>query len=599
LRDSFSRTWGWWLLVAVAAIGYPLYTASEYVYFVAGLVGVYALVGIGMNILYGLGGQVSLAQGSIVGVGAYVAGALAIHAGWNMWVASAAGMAAGALIGIVMGLPSLRLSTWYFALITLAFSEVVLGLVHHFDSVTGGANGLVGIPPVLTSSGLYWVILAANSIGLALYGTFATSRLGRGLVAIKEGGEAGTVSGVPAARLKLIAFGVAGAYAGAAGSLFAIEQQVVTPDQFTMTFSVFFIVILVAGGVGRWLGPVIGALVFFAVPEFLTSLETWRMVIYGAALLLFMAFAPEGVLGAVDQAWARLRGRRRGARASQLEAAPAERAEPAILERELPEEVVEGRGDGAGRLVVDQVTVSFGGVKALDAVSMTVESGVVHGLIGPNGSGKTTLLNALTSIYVPDSGTVRLNGRTLTGTPPHKLARLGIARTFQTPRLLKELSVWENVMLGGFSVERATAAEALLRLPRALADNRRLGDRAYELLEDLGLAGRAATRAVDLPHGQQRMIELARALMVEPRLLLLDEPAAGLSGDELAVLDQLVRSLQHGGMTVVIVEHHIGWVRELCEQVTVLDQGRVISSGVPDAVFDDARVRETYLGVVA
>jgi branched-chain amino acid transport system ATP-binding protein/branched-chain amino acid transport system permease protein len=603
LRDSFGSTWFWWLVLAVAVL-YPMISNTTYIFFVAGGVGIYSIVGIGMNLLYGLGGQVSLGQGAIVAVGAYVAGGLIVHRGWGMWPALIVGLLAGAVTGIVMGLPSLRLSTWYFALTTLAFGGVVVGLVNHFRSLTGGADGLVGIVVPMSSKQLFYLVVAINAVGLVLYRTFAQSRLGRGLIAIKEGGEAGTVSGVRATYIKLIAFGISGAYAGVGGALFAFEQQVISPDQFTTYFSIFFIVIIVAGGLGRWLGPVIGALAFFAIPEFLTSLAEWRMVIYGVALLAFMAFAPEGIMGAVETAWRRVRRRSSAAE-------PAARADLALD----PEAVVSDSAariaallkrraapDGnpsSGALVVDGVAVAFGGVKALQGVSLQLEPGRVYGLVGPNGSGKTTLLNVITGIYVPSSGTVSLDETMLTGTAPAKLAKLGIGRTFQTPRLLKDLSAWENVMLGSYSGEKATAAEVLARLPRNRRESKVLGQRANDLLEALGLADRAGARAGDLPHGHQRMIEIARALMVEPRLLLLDEPAAGLSADELEVLDRLVRNLGGGGVTVLVVEHHIGWVREVCAHVTVLDQGTVVTSGDPEAVFSDRRVRETYLGVSA
>ncbi|MTD15938.1 ATP-binding cassette domain-containing protein [Nakamurella sp. YIM 132087] len=610
LRDSLQRTWFWWALLVAAGVVFPVLSDSTYIYFLAGGIGVYCLVGVGMNLLYGLGGQVSLGQGAIVAVGSYTAGIALVHGELDMWTALVIATVVGAVTGILMGLPSLRLSTWYFALTTLAFGELVLGLVEYFSEYTGGTNGLVGIFVDLTSGELYWVIVAANVVGLALYFTFVNSRLGRGLIAIKEGGEAGTVSGVRTISIKVIVFAISGAYAGAAGALFAYEQQVIAPDQFTTNFSIFFIVIIVAGGYGRWLGPVIGALAFFAVPELLTDLNEWRMVIYGAALLLFMAFAPNGIMGALEALWARVRGRTPkdaagpGSRSSgeagydedlevSASAAKAERLASLLRSAEAPD----GSTD-IGRLTVDDVAVSFGGVKALQGVSMTLDSGKIYGLVGPNGSGKTTLLNVITGIYKPSTGSVHLHGELLTGVAPSKLAALGIARTFQTPRLLKDLSVWENVMLGGYTAEKSSSLEVLLRIGRARKESRRLGARAYELLDVLGLAEHAGTRAGDLPHGLQRMLEIARALMVQPRLLLLDEPAAGLSADELQVLDQLVRNLGGGGVTVLLVEHHIGWVRELCEHVTVLDQGKVVTAGDPETVFVDPRVRETYLGVL-
>jgi branched-chain amino acid transport system permease protein len=597
LRDSFARTWFWWALIAVVGVLMPIIVNTDYIFFLAGGIGVYCIVGLGMNLLYGLGGQVSLGQGAIVAVGSYAAGIALVHGGLNMWVALLIALVSGAVTGVLMGLPSLRLSTWYFALTTLAFGELVLGLVQYFDDETGGNNGLVGIFTGLSSAALYWIIMIALVVALALYRTFVGSRLGRGLIAIKEGGEAGAVSGVRPITIKLIVFALSGAFTGVAGGLFAFEQQVISPDQFTTNFSIFFIVIIVAGGYGRWLGPIIGALAFFAVPELLTGLNEWRMVIYGAALLIFMAVAPNGIMGAFESLWGWITRKRRAAAPGYDEdldlSGDAEKAER--LARLVRAEAEAGTDT---RLVVDDVAVSFGGVKALQGVSLRLEAGKIYGLVGPNGSGKTTLLNVITGIYRPSSGEVRLEGERITGVSTSRLPALGVARTFQTPRLLKDLSVWENVLLGGYSAERATAVEILLRVGRARRESRELGVRASELLDALGLAQHAGTRAGDLPHGLQRMLEIARALMVQPKLLLLDEPAAGLSSAELDVLDKLVTGLGGGGVTVLVVEHHIGWVREVCSHVTVLDQGKVVTAGGPAEVFADQRVRETYLGVL-
>jgi branched-chain amino acid transport system permease protein len=592
-RDGFARTWPWWVLVAAAAL-FPFVAGSDYIFFKAGMVGIYILVAIGFNLLYGVSGQVSLGHGAILGVGAYVTGVLMAKYAWGFYPAAIAAIAAGVVVGVILGLPALRLSTWYFALITLGFSQVVVGLVEHFKDLTGGHGGLVGIPILLMPDQLYVLVLACIVVGLTLYRTISHSRLGRGLLAVKEAGEAGAVSGVPAKSLKLFAFAVSGAFAGAGGALFAAEQQVLTPPQFGVELSIFFIVVLVAGGTGRWLGPVIGSLAFFAVPELLTSLEEWRVVIYGAALLAFMAFAPDGIMGAGDALVARVR--RRVRRPAAAEPAPPPGALVDVGRVALP-----GRDDkelqGAG-LVVDAVTIRFGGIAALDGASLAVRPGGIHALVGPNGSGKTTLLNVITGIYVPDAGTVTLDGRELTGNVPWRIARMGVSRTFQTPRLLKELSVRENVLLGGYPAEHATAPEVVGRLPRARRDAKLLRARADALLEALELPIDPEAVAGELPHGRQRLVEIARALMAEPGVLLLDEPAAGLAAEELESLDRVIRELSTAGLTVLLVEHHIGWVRSICDSATVLDQGGVVTDGTPEEVFGHARVRETYLGVM-
>jgi ABC-type branched-subunit amino acid transport system ATPase component/ABC-type branched-subunit amino acid transport system permease subunit len=588
-RDGFARTWPWWVLIAAAAI-FPFVAGSDYIFFKAGMVGIYVLVGIGFNLLYGIGGQVSLGHGAILGVGAYTTGILMAKSGWGFYPAAIAAICSGALVGVILGLPALRLSTWYFALITLGFSQVVVGLVEHFRDLTGGHGGLVGIPILQMPDQLYVIVLVCIAIGLTLYRTITHSRIGRGLLAVKEAGEAGAVSGVPAKGLKLSAFALSGAFAGLGGALFAAEQQVLTPPQFGVELSIFFIVVLVAGGTGRWLGPVIGALAFFAVPELLTGLEEWRVVIYGAALLAFMAFAPDGIMGAGDALIERIRRRTRKPRTL----APA----PMIDVGKVALPGRDGKELQGSGLVVDAVTIRFGGIAALDGASLAVRPGGIHALVGPNGSGKTTLLNVITGIYVPNEGSVTLDGRELTGNVPWRIARMGVSRTFQTPRLLRELSVRENVLLGGYPVEHASAPELVARLPRARRDAKLLRERADALLSALGLPIDPEAPAGELPHGRQRLVEIARALMAEPGVLLLDEPAAGLSAEELESLDRVIRDLSAAGLTVLLVEHHIGWVRSICDSATVLDQGRVVTDGTPEDVFGHAQVRETYLGVM-
>ncbi|HEY6716008.1 MAG TPA: branched-chain amino acid ABC transporter permease, partial [Reyranella sp.] len=293
----------------------PFAVGTEYRLFIATQMAAYVLVAIGLNLLNGYGGQVSLGHGALVAIGAYTVALAMVDHQWSFWPAALLAMVAAAAVGAVMALPAFRLSTWYFALITLGFAEVVGGLLTEWRELTHGFAGVVGIPkPVLlghtlTSFDLYWLALSFNILALLGMANLLRSRFGRALVAVRDNPVAATAAGVSLVRIKMMAFVVSAAMAGLAGALFAVQKTVVTPDDFTADFSIFFLLMVVLGGAGRLWGPVVGAVVFFLVPELLTALQSWRMLIYGVALLLLMLYAPHGLVGAIETGWKRLRAR--------------------------------------------------------------------------------------------------------------------------------------------------------------------------------------------------------------------------------------------------------------------------------------------------
>jgi ABC-type branched-subunit amino acid transport system permease subunit/ABC-type branched-subunit amino acid transport system ATPase component len=577
------------LLFALALALYlaPFAIGTEYRLFIATQMAAYVLVAIGLNLLNGYGGQVSLGHGALVAIGAYTVALAMVDHHWSFWPAALLAMVAAAAVGAVMALPAFRLSTWYFALITLGFAEVVGGLLTEWRELTHGFAGVVGIPkPVvlghtLSSFDLYWLALSLNVLALLGMANLLRSRFGRALVAVRDNPVAATAAGVSLVRIKMMAFVVSAAMAGLAGALFAVQKTVVTPDDFTADFSIFFLLMVVLGGAGRLWGPVVGAVVFFLVPELLTALQSWRMLIYGVALLLLMLYAPHGLVGAIEAGWKRLRTR---LGLSNIPPAPSVAAA-----RETVQPV-------AAVLSVRNVEKRFGGVAALAGVSLDVAAGTTHAIVGPNGSGKTTLLNMISGFYPIDSGTILIDGRSVVGMAPHRIARNGVGRTFQTPRMLPQLSVLDNALLGAFPAERQGAAAAALCLARARREQAAsLGD-ALRYLDFVGLTDRAMEPAGELPHGQQRLAEIARALVGRPRLLLLDEPAAGLSLAELDRLGELVAAIGALGTTVVIVEHHLELVANICRSVTVLERGAVLASGTPAEVFSHEEVIAAYMG---
>lgn len=591
-------SWSRLLLVAAALVvvaTLPQMTGDSYHTYLLTTVGIYAVVAMGLNLLFGYTGQVSLGHGALVAVGAYTAAILMTESGWSFWPAAIAAAGVAGVVGSVMALPALRLSSWHVALITLFFALVTRSVLVELEGLTGGWSGILGVPrPAiggtdLTDTQLLWIVIGLNVVVFLALRNLVRSRLGAAMLAVRDAPEAGRTVGVRIVRIKLFAFAASAALAGLGGALLTAQEGSVTPDLFPIDFSIFFLIVVIIGGAGRLAGPLIGTLVFFAVPELLTGLAEWRGLVYGLALMALMVFAPTGVVGLWDRFRSTLSWRRASASGATAPLADAEiHADPTVDLRLPPSE--------PSALRVTGVTKAFGGVQALDGAELDVEPGSVHVIVGPNGSGKTTLLNAITGFVVPDDGSILLDGHELRGQRAEAIARSGVARTFQTARLLPEASALENVLLGAYSRERATGIELVVHAPRAVRERAQLRREAEDLLAFVGLGDRAETPASDLPHGGQRLLEVARALLARPRLLLMDEPAAGLSLTELEALGRLIGRIRASGVTVLLVEHHVELVAEVADRVTVLDRGRVLVSGPPETALADARVVEAYLG---
>ena len=576
------------IFVLVLAV-LPSLFRGEFALFLGTQIGIYFLVALGLNLLSGYGGQISLGHGALVAIGAYAVAIAMVDYRFSFWAALPLALVLTAGAGALMALPAFRLSTWYFALVTLGFANVIGGLLTEWRGLTHGFAGVVGVPKplvfghALTQSELYWLILAICLASFLVVRNLVFSRFGRALLGLHD--QSVLVKGVGASlvRLKMQAFVISAALAGLAGAFMAVHKTVITPDDFPTDLSTFFLLVIVLGGMGRLHGALVGTLVFFIMPELLAELHDWRLLIYGGALLLLILFAPGGLAGGLESLGKRLFGRRPGSDSvSRTETLTRATTGPRSIE--------------GATLTISKVSKQFGGVSALSDVSLELKPGAVHAIVGPNGSGKTTLLNLISGYYTLDSGSIAIGGVDIAGMDAARIARFGVRRTFQTPKLIPELDVLENVMLGAFSDERCGLLSIGLGLPAA---RREAGERTAEAMRYLtfvGLQKRAHDPAGEIPHGQQRLAEIARALVGRPGLLLLDEPAAGLSLNELDGLAKLVTEIARLGTTVVIVEHHLELVGSLCRSVMVLEGGRTLALGSPEEVFNDAGVMAAYMG---
>jgi ABC-type branched-subunit amino acid transport system ATPase component len=407
----------------------------------------------------------------------------------------------------------------------------------------------------------------------------AASRFGRALVAIRDAEVAAESVGISKPALLVTVFLFSGAVAGIAGGLFASLQSYITPDAFTFDLSVLFFIAILIGGRGSILGPLLGTIILTALPEFAAPLVAWSTFLYAVLLLVIVLAVPGGIAEMLDY-----KNRR------PLEQHREIRPRPELLPQ------VMGERAQPGLLTLKDLSLSFGGVRAIDGVDFEIKTGEVHGLIGPNGSGKTTILNVISGYYAPQEGHVRLDGKALRPRSPHTRAGLHIARTFQTPRLIGDTSVLENVMVGGTTQGRGSFLESLLALSRHRRDEARLSEAATAALAVVGLEQLASVRSDRLQHSELRFVEIARALMLRPSFLLLDEPAAGLSVDEIKRLGALIATVSQRGTGVLLVEHHADLIFDICDRVTVLNLGKVLASGTPAEIRAHREVINAYLG---
>lgn len=573
-----------WILLGLAGLLLPLLDDS-YIGVIATRAYIYWVLSAGLNLVVGYAGQIAIGWVSMLTLGAYTTAALAagrVGAEWNPYLALVAGGLMGAVFGVVVGLPALRLRTFYFAMTTLGFATIVTQVALAWKDVTGGGVGTPGpvFPwPFDPGWGFYYFCFLLAAVATWMTANIGSSRYGRALVAIRDAEVAAEASGIAKPRLLMMVFLLAGAMGGIAGGLFASLQSYITPDAFTFEMSVLFFIGILIGGRGSILGPALGTLILTVLPEFAAPLVQWSTFFYAALLLVIVLVIPGGIADLLDY-----KNRR-----------PLEQHREIVPRPELLGRVL-GPVSGKTRITLSGIALHFGGVKAIDGLDLEIKGGEVHGLIGPNGSGKTTTLNVISGYCRPHAGTLELDGVGLPFDRPHVRAERGIARTFQTPRLVGAASVLENVMIGGTVQGHATFGEAMLSLPRHRLDETVLREAAMLALSTVGLESLAAVRADRLQHSELRFVEIARALMLRPACLMLDEPAAGLSADEIRRLGELIKAISRAGTAVLLVEHHADLIFDICDRVTVLNLGKVLAAGTPNEIRSHREVVSAYLG---
>jgi len=600
------------LILAILAIGVlalPWGVRSNYWLNLVNLAISFSIACLGLNIVLGYAGQLSLAQAAFWGVGAYTSAVLTTRLGIPVWGGMIAAFLVAAFVGVLVGIPTLKLSGHYLAMATIGLGIIVQLILINVTWLTNGADGISNLPsPAIGDFELdgpnTFFYVAAVSLILLTWASIRlkNSRVGRAFRAIQGNEMAAETCGVDSTRFKILAFALSAAYAGFGGSLFAHSgAHYISPDTFSFDQSVVLVAMTVLGGNGSAIGAVLGAILLTLLPEELRFLKGCYMMVYAAGIIMMMVFMPGGIAGTVRALPVSRRLRAWWNNGSAVALQPAACAEGCQMTANwFPPPAAFGTASGdASLLAVKGLTKHFGGVNAVDGVDLQVRRGEIHALIGPNGSGKTTILNMLSGLYVPTDGEIVLDGRPITGFKPNEIAAHGMARTFQNIRLFSELSVLENVLIGQHSRSRSGWLSGIFCPPSQKAEEAAIRRKALATLDFIGFRGKELDEAKSLPYGQQRLLELARALVSEPKLLLLDEPAAGLNPAETQELVDVLFRICDLGITILLVEHDMSLVMNVSDHITVLNFGRKIAEGSAEAVEKNQEVIDAYLGTEA
>jgi branched-chain amino acid transport system permease protein len=579
---------------AVAAYAFPN-LAGGYWLNIATIVAVYATAAVGLDLIMGYGGMLSLGHAAFFGVGAFAVAVIGQHTSIPGVVLLLAAVALAALMGLLVGALALRTEGHAFALVTLGFALILASLVNGLG-FTGGPSGIAGISRdvfgagELSDASMYLLTLVVALVGVGLLRSLRRSRTGRALLALKAHPQLAAAVGVDVFALRLQAFVIGAAYAGLAGGLFAETLRYVSADFIGLTQSVQFLMMVVIGGLGTGWGALVGAIIVRGVPEAVQSLQEWQLFAVGFLTLLIVARFRRGIAGSLEDGLHRLLDPRRVPVALRDE-----RPRPAPLP---PAQTPAAGGASGSVLTVTGITRAFGGLRAVDGVDYDVRAGEIHSVVGPNGAGKSTFINLVTGIDRPDGGTITCDGRAVEQLPAHRRAQLGMARTFQLVELCEDLTIRENVMLGAHHWTRAGFLRGALPFA-ARREERVVTQRADDVLARLGLSELADEHPSTVSVGQRRLVEVGRCLLSQAPLVFLDEPAAGLNEVETSALGDVLRELRDEGVAIVLVDHDMRLIMSISDRVTVLNFGRCLASGTPEAVVRQEEVIHAYLGTAA